>query len=133
MKRYGILLTVLMVLGVVSIRIQGDEPKTKEADLMRKKLEHSQKVLEGIAVGNYRMIEDNAEELMTISKKAAFKKFDSPAYEMYGNQFRRSAEGLIESAKAKNNDAAALNYVEMTLSCVKCHKYVRETRRTMRD
>ena len=30
----------------------------------------------------------------------------------------------------ENLDACALSYVDMTLTCVKCHKYVRETRDT---
>ena len=35
-----------------------------------------------------------------------------------------------KEVKKRNLDAAALNYVDMTLLCVKCHKHVREVRRT---
>ena len=35
---------------------------------------------------------------------------------------------LVENARKKNLDAAALNYVDMTLTCVKCHNHVREIR-----
>ena len=100
---------------------------------MRKKLTHSQKVLEGIAVGDFKLIENNAEELIVISKKASWKVLNTPSYEMFGNEFRRTAETLIKNAKEKNIDAAALNYVDLTLTCVKCHKYVREVRQAGLD
>ena len=38
---------------------------------------------------------------------------------------RRIAEKLEKSAKDKRLDGATLAYVDMTLSCVECHKYVR--------
>jgi hypothetical protein len=107
--------------------------KDKEADLMRRKLASSQKVLEGVATGNFKQIEQNAEELLIISKEAGWKIFKTPTYEMYSNDFRRSAETLIKNAKDKNLDAAALTYVDLTLTCVKCHKHVREVRMTRRD
>jgi hypothetical protein len=47
--------------------------------------------------------------------------------------FRRTADTLSKYAKDKNIDGAALTYVELTLSCVKCHKHVRETRWTKLD
>lgn len=46
------------------------------------------------------------------------------------DSFRRSAQDLVKSAKDKNVDGAALAYVELTMTCVKCHEYVRDTRRT---
>ena len=42
--------------------------------------------------------------------------------------FQRSADSLAQNARDKNVDAAALSYMKLTLTCVECHKYVRETR-----
>ena len=36
----------------------------------------------------------------------------------------------MQKAKAKSVDGAALGYVDMTLACVRCHQYTRETRMT---
>ena len=36
------------------------------------------------------------------------------------------AELVIEKAKAKSIDGATLAYVEMTVTCVRCHQYTRE-------
>jgi len=52
---------------------------------------------------------------------------------LYSNEFRRNAASLVQKAKEKNLDGAALAYVDMTLTCVKCHKHMRETRRTRLD
>ena len=52
---------------------------------------------------------------------------------MFSNDFRRSAAELVEKAKQKNLDGAALSYVDLTLACVKCHKYVRESRQSKLD
>src|SRR5205823_5696635 len=118
-------------LGIALLNVHGREPKKN--DLMRQKLEHSQKVLEGIAVGDFKMIQKHGEELLEISKKVGWKVLNTPAYEMHTNSFRRSAESLIENAKEKNLDAAALTYLDMTLTCVKCHKHVRDVRMTSLD
>ena len=40
---------------------------------------------------------------------------------------------VVKSAKDKNLDGAALTYVELTRTCVKCHKYVREVRQAGLD
>ncbi len=109
------------------------QPKTekdKVSALMRKKLEHSQKVLEGITTQDFKMIASNAEELVEISKEAEWKVIKTPRYETHSNDFRREAEDLIKAAKEKNVDAAALAYMDLTLTCVKCHKHVREERMT---
>jgi hypothetical protein len=43
------------------------------------------------------------------------------------SEFRGSAQRLRDHAKEKNVDAATLSYFEVTLNCVRCHKYVRQT------
>jgi hypothetical protein len=111
---------------------RGVEPK-KVSDLMRKKLTHAQKVLEGIALNDFNKIAEQAGELIEVSKAAEWRVVKTPPYEVHSNQFRRAAEGLIEKAKEKNIDGAALSYVELTMSCVKCHKHVREVRMTRLD
>jgi len=103
------------------------EPK-KVSELMRRKLENSQKVLEGVALNDFKMIDRHAEELIQISKAAEWRVVKTPQYEIYSTEFRRIAESLVQSAKDKNLDGTALTYVELTLTCVKCHKYVREVR-----
>jgi len=102
-------------------------------DLMKKKLEQSQKVLEGVALNDFDKIASAAGELMQISKQAEWRVLKTPQYEVHGNEFRKAAEAMIQNAKAKNLDGATLAYVDLTLTCVKCHKHVREVRMTRLD
>jgi hypothetical protein len=103
------------------------------SELMHNKLKHAQKVLEGVAVNDFDMIAKHAEELVLLSKKAEWMVFKTPKYELRSNEFRRAAEELIQNAKQKNLDAAALSYMDMTMSCVRCHKYVRQVRQARLD
>src|SRR4051812_49420558 len=115
----------------------GQEPKAEakkpnDADkelggLMKRKLENSQKVLEGLALNNFDMISKHAEELISISKQAEFKVLKTPEYELFSNEFRRSGAELAKNAKGKNLDGVTLAYVDLTFTCVRCHKHVRES------
>ncbi len=106
------------------------EPKTATERLMQRKLQHSQKVLEALALNDFKAISANAEDLIDISKTAEWKVIDTPQYELFSNEFRRQAGQMVKAAKEKNLDGATLAYVEMTMTCVRCHKFVREERRT---
>ena len=105
----------------------------KVARLMDQKLKHSQELLAGLAVNNFKKIQKNADDLIELSRQAEWRAFKTPQYEVYSNDFRRVAAEMRENAKKKNLDGAALNYVDMTLTCVKCHKYVRELRMARMD
>ena len=95
---------------------------------MAAKLLHSQKLLEGIAIGDFKKITENAEELIELTKTEEWLMHKAPRYELFSNDFRRSAETLIRKAKDKNMDGTTLAFFEMTVSCVRCHQHVRETR-----
>jgi len=124
--RFRLTALAAALLGLTLTGLADESPKVNT--LMRKKLDCSQKVLEGIALNDFDRIARNGEELIQLSKQAEFKVLRTPQYEVHSNDFRRNAEALVEAARAKNSDAAALAYVDLTLSCVKCHKHVREVR-----
>jgi hypothetical protein len=118
--------------GLPALPGHGQEP-AKAADLMRKKLVHAQGVLEGLALNDLDKVSQNARNLMDVSKQAEWRVLKTPQYELYSNEFRRAAETLGQRAKEKNIDGAALAYVELTLTCVRCHKHVREIRMARLD
>jgi hypothetical protein len=133
MKKLPFYLTTLALAAVLPGLVGHAEAPKGVKELMQKKLANSQKVLEGIVLNDFDRIGTNASELIAISKAAEWRVHKTPQYEVYSNDFRRNAETLAEAARAKNGDAAALAYVELTLSCVKCHKHVREVRMGRRD
>lgn len=92
---------------------------------MRKKLEASQSVLEGLAVEDFDMIALGARQLKTTSAAAEFMVINDPMYSQHADEFRRIVDKLEKAGKERRLDGATLAYVDMTLSCVECHKYVR--------
>jgi hypothetical protein len=132
MRRIALTLAAVAAAGFLCLAGRAAPPKDTD-ELMRRKLQHSQKVLEGVALADFDKIAKHAEELTLISKRASFRVYKTPLYELYSNEFRATAEELIKHAEKENLDAAALSYVELTLTCVKCHKHVREKRMARLD
>jgi hypothetical protein len=122
--------SLLALLALVPVLSGDDRDNKKISELMRRKLTYAQRVLEGVALNDFDRITRNAEELIQVSKDVEWQVVKTPRYEVHSNEFRRAVETMIEKSRDKNLDGAALAYVEMTLTCVKCHKYVREVKMT---
>src|SRR5438105_4115586 len=101
---------------------------TPAKEFMREKLEHSQKVLEGIAVEDYRLIFVHSQKLSAMSQNAEWKMFQNPEYLELSDSFRRYADTLTQAAKERNLDQATVAYLGTTMSCVECQKFVRSRR-----
>ena len=108
-------------------QVQAQKPDAKKVqELMRKKLENAQKILEALTLNDVEKAAKHADELMNIRKEVNFKVFKTEQYEMWSNEFTQSAEGIKQAAKDKNLEAAKLSYLGMTLACFHCHTYVRD-------
>lgn len=116
-----------MVLCVTSGH-SADPNKDKVAGFMRLKLGHSEKLLEGIALADFPMIEKNAQELSSLSRDEMWQILQTPDYLQHSIEFRRAADRVVAAAKKKNIDAAAFAYMGLTMQCVNCHKHVRDVR-----
>ncbi|HEY8503049.1 MAG TPA: hypothetical protein VIL46_00605 [Gemmataceae bacterium] len=118
------------LVGLVCVSLghgqENEERPPTVAALMRQKLAQAQKVLDGVAVGDFDKIRANAEALIKTSRFDLWTVYRTEAYDVYTREFRRAAEDLVKASRAKNTEAAALGYVQLTLTCVRCHKYVRD-------
>lgn len=101
------------------------DKKSVMKTFMRRKLEASQKILEGLAVEDYDMIALGARDLKGISAAAEFVVSKDMIYTQHAGEFRRIADQLERRAKEKRLDGSALAYMDLTLSCVECHRFVR--------
>jgi hypothetical protein len=104
--------------------------KRTRAEFMREKLNFSKDVLEGLALEQYATIEKGAKALKKLSEAAEWEVPTIPSasdYVMMTTDFQRHADELVKQARAKNIDAATLAYVKLTMSCVQCHKFIRDT------
>lgn len=93
---------------------------------MRLKLDHSQKVLEGVVMKDFGLIAKNAQAMALLTEDENWMLLETPEYRAYSDEFKRIANRLTKAAQEKNLDEAALDYVQLTLNCVDCHKHVRE-------
>ncbi len=131
--RRTICLALVLIAGLI-FALPGDTaPPNQVSDFMRLKLDHSQKVLEGIVLENFPLIEKQAQDLSLLSQAATWQVLQTPEYLQHSGEFRRAANALGEAARKKNIDGAALAYMEMTFKCVNCHKYVRDVRMARAD
>lgn len=105
----------------------GEKPD-EVGTFMRAKLDHSKKLLEGLALEDFTMIARESQELSLLSQATNWQVLQTPEYLDQSREFRRTADALTAAAREKNLDAAALRYVELTMKCVNCHKYVRKVR-----
>jgi len=118
-----VLVSVLMAAGNYAQSDDGTEDNLRT--FMRLKLKHAQEVLEGLSVENYDQIAEGAQEIGLLSQASQWQVLQTPEYVRRSTEFRRAAEAISKAAKDRNLDGATLGYVNVTMKCVACHKYVR--------
>ncbi|MFO1458027.1 MAG: hypothetical protein U1G08_01360 [Verrucomicrobiota bacterium] len=122
MKTFQLALLMTTLAGVRTWAADADT-----AAVMRQKLATSQRILGGLAVADFGLIQTNAASLITLSGQRGWMAMQTPDYELFSTQFRVSAEALVKAAKVRDIDAAVEAYSDLTVSCVACHKYLRAT------
>lgn len=127
MKKFLSFLAASLCIGIIIAGSgQSDEPKpNKSASFMRLKLDHSQKVLEGLANEDFESIAKNAQQISLLTEDEMWQVLQTPEYRHLSAEFQRIANDLTKQAKKKNLEGSTLSYVQLTMSCVNCHKYVR--------
>lgn len=98
---------------------------------MREKLANTQAVLEAVVKADYPTIARYTEPLSRISETeiASWQTVAQPEYVQQAALFLLSVKGLREAAVSKNIDAVTLEYTTLISSCIRCHTYVRNSRR----
>ncbi len=129
-----LIIACLVALGV-NARSQ-DKPtaqtgKTNVQVLMRDKLTHMQEVLDGLVTDNFDKIAEEAEMLRMIGRAASWQAIDTKEYKMHSSRYTRLTANLAKAAHSENRDAALLQYLQLNITCVDCHEYIREQRQTL--
>lgn len=126
-RRFGGCALFAVAAGILLTGFQEPQEIQKDAvPFMKRKLESTYALVEGLAIEDYHKIAKGAQELILFSQEASWNVIQTESYLRMSREFRESAERLRDSASAKNIDAATLAYFEVTLNCVRCHKYLRE-------
>jgi hypothetical protein len=88
-------------------------------------LEHSKAIVEGLVLEDHEKIKKHSQDLSLLSLEANWRVIHTPEYLQHSEEFKRTADSLTDAGRKKNIDGAVLAYLEMTMKCVNCHKYVR--------
>ena len=93
--------------------------------VMQRKLEYAQELLQALATEDYEKISKNSQALNLLSLESAWNTIVTEEYLKQSNSFRNALEAMRDGAKDENIDRATLGYVDMTIRCVECHKYLK--------
>ena len=95
---------------------------------MRRKLEHSKAILEGLAIEDFDLIRKNSQGPKLMGLESNWNLLQTEEYLDQSREFRRTVDAIHEAAEKENLESAALRYVTLTVQCVECHKYLRSQR-----
>ena len=122
----------LLMLGVLLTGCVAWAQKPGEAEpsfWMKKKLEFSQHILSGLATADFEQISKSASSMNKLSQIEKWtRRTNAEEYRTQLRIFRFANEDLVRQADKKNIDGAAMAFSQLTLSCVNCHKLMRDTK-----
>lgn len=124
--------TVVLALGLGTLVFGMQDPQVIRKDtspFMQRKLDAAREIIKGLAIEDFDLISKSAQDLMLLSHETDWKVIQTDIYLRMSNEFRSSAGRLRDSANENNLDGSTLAYFEVTLNCVRCHKYVRQNRK----
>ncbi|MBX3415157.1 MAG: hypothetical protein KF708_20905 [Pirellulales bacterium] len=118
-----------MIVGIASASLSAQEGEEEKPTSfwMQKKLEYSQRILSGLATEDFEALRKNATAMQNLNRIEGFaRRRDAKEYRTQLQIFEYANSELIRSANQQNIEAGALAFTQLTLSCVNCHKVIRE-------
>ncbi len=96
------------------------------AKFMQAKLKASSQILEGLCTEDFDTIHKGAETLKSMSEAERWRVSNDAIYRQHSAEFRDAVDSILKASKEKKNlDSAALAWTKATLSCIECHRWVR--------
>ena len=126
--------TAVATLAIWSTRLTpvAAEPGVDLSSFMRKKLDASSMILEGLAVEDASLISKGSAMILEMSKVELWNVLTDSDYAEFNRDFRSTMRKLHQAADDKNFDNAMLQWIDAMKSCVECHKFVRDQRPTLK-
>lgn len=101
------------------------KPKLRLKDFMRQKLTSSNMILEGLAAEDMQLVKNGAQKLNHMSGVEQWRMHNDAMYRQFSGEFQRVTQSLIKAAEDDDLDRAAFQWMAATMSCIECHRYVR--------
>jgi len=135
----SVLLAALVYSGLVSEAQEQPKGSTaqkpltepKKAELrafMRAKLEASNKVLEGLCTEDMALVAEGAKALRKMSDAERWHVTNDVMYKQFSNEFRKITDDLLKAAEEDKPDRATIKWLDVNVSCLDCHRFVRGLR-----
>jgi cytochrome c556 len=93
---------------------------------MKVKLVESQKLFAALAQADFTSIAESGQTLKTVSALEGFVRRKAPGYSIQLKLFEFSVDEILQQAAKENIEGVALGFQQLTLSCVNCHKQIRQ-------
>lgn len=104
-----------------------DDPDNSLRRFMRQKLQASTLILEGLCTDDLSLVSDGAGTLLKMSHEEKWRVSNDMMYRRYSREFESAAEELQKEADAQDIHGSSLAWVNVTMKCLKCHEWVRNT------
>ncbi len=92
---------------------------------MRMKLDASQKILEGLAMEDFELIQEGAAQLEEMSAAEKWRVTNDVFFREHSADFQKVARRLSKNAKEGKLEGSALTWLQATMQCIECHKWTR--------
>lgn len=79
-----------------------------------------------MAVGDLQAVQEKAEQMRLVSRIEGWVRNRKPGYREQFQAFEFANAEILRNAKANNLDGAAIGFQQLTISCVSCHKILRD-------
>ena len=104
-----------------------DDPDPVLKKFMRQKLHASNQILEGLCTEDLEMVSDGSDTLMKMSGEEKWRVSNDIMYRRYSTEFMHAVEELQKEAKDNDMNGTSMAWVNVTMKCLKCHEWVRNT------
>ncbi len=120
-------LSILAITAGSMLAVPQEQPVQEDTTpFMKRKLDAARDIVSGLASEDYAKIGDSAQALSLLSYESDWNVLQTEAYLRLSSEFRGATQRLRDQADERNMDGATLAYFEVTLNCVRCHKYLRQ-------
>ena len=96
--------------------------------VMRKKLVVAQHILEAVVTSRWADLEARSRELEGLTSEPGWTVFKAPEYAARSDAFKKAVRMLHDAAANRDLEATPKAYIDVTLSCVACHRYMARSR-----
>ena len=96
--------------------------------VMREKLGHTQKILEAVVTSDWVSLETHSRELERLTNDPRWTMLKLPEYARYSAAFVTAIQALHRAAAQRDLEQTPKAYIDVTLRCVDCHRYLARER-----